>query len=159
MSLPNLPFPVPVAELGWDKFDQVPEAANLDRNECITVMKLVCGTVCGDPPPGFDTRSWWQTAPTNVETLVLAVDNLKDTLGILGVYIYIYIWMFFPWYSLWIGTTSLKEFYISSIGGLFGFPADGFWESCWFDTFADGYLWCVCVYAYVHKCVYIYIYI
>ena len=67
--------------------------------------------------------------------------------------------MFFPWYSLWIGTTSLKEFYISSIGGLFGFPADGFWESCWFDTFADGYLWCVCVYAYVHKCVYIYIYV
>ena len=89
MSLPNLPFPVPVAELGWDKFDQVPEAANLDRDECITVMKLVCGTVCGDPPPGFDTRSWWQTAPTNVETLVLAVENLKDTLGILGVYIYI----------------------------------------------------------------------
>ena len=51
MALPNLPFPV--ADLGWDKFEQVREAAKLDRDECITVMKLVCG----DPPPGFDTRS------------------------------------------------------------------------------------------------------
>jgi hypothetical protein len=52
MALPNLPFPV--ADLGWDKFDEVREAAKLDRDESITVKKLVCG----DPPPGFDARSW-----------------------------------------------------------------------------------------------------
>ena len=51
MALPNLPFPV--SELGWDKFDEVQSAANLSREECITVMKLVCG----DPPPGLETRS------------------------------------------------------------------------------------------------------
>ena len=61
MALPNLPFPV--ADLGWDKFDEVREAAQLDRDECITVMKLVCG----DPPPGFESRSGQLTAPTKVE--------------------------------------------------------------------------------------------
>jgi len=51
MALPALPFPV--EDLGWDKFDEVQKAAQLSREECLTVMKLVCG----NPPPGFDPRS------------------------------------------------------------------------------------------------------
>ena len=50
MALPALPFPV--EDLGWDKFDEVQKAAQLSREECLTVMKLVCGK-----PPGFDPRS------------------------------------------------------------------------------------------------------
>ena len=50
MALPNLPFPI--AELGWDKFEQVRESAGLSHDECMTVMRLACG----DPPEDFDTH-------------------------------------------------------------------------------------------------------
>ena len=50
MALPNLPFPV--AEFGWDKLDHSssswPGWMHHGNETC----------VCGDPPPGFDTRSW-----------------------------------------------------------------------------------------------------
>ena len=47
MELPELPFPV--AELAWDKYEQVQKATKLGHEECMQLMKLVCG----NPPPGF----------------------------------------------------------------------------------------------------------
>ena len=50
MALPDLPFPI--EQLDWDKFDEVKAAAKLSHEDCLKVMKLVCG----NPPPGFETR-------------------------------------------------------------------------------------------------------
>ena len=47
--LSDLPFPV--AELGWDKFSEVQKACNLDYDQTVAVMS----SVCGDPPPDFDS--------------------------------------------------------------------------------------------------------
>ena len=48
-SLPKLPFPV--SELAWDKFDVVMESAQLERDDAVKLMTMVCG----DPPPDFET--------------------------------------------------------------------------------------------------------
>lgn len=48
--LKRLPFPV--GELGWDKFDEVQNGLQLDWGQTHALMKMVCG----DPPPGMDTR-------------------------------------------------------------------------------------------------------
>ena len=51
MSLPKLPFPV--SELAWDKFDVVMQSAELSHDDAVKLMTMVCG----DPPPGFETRN------------------------------------------------------------------------------------------------------
>lgn len=45
MSLPELPFPL--AELNWDKFEDVQKAVGLDSMDTLKVMKLVLGS---EPP-------------------------------------------------------------------------------------------------------------